>query len=747
MNLKKYSKYSILVIIFTFFFVNLFFYSNSYWSKLISKKPSSTNIGEVQATEWGFEKIYQKVISGENPFSSFNDINYPFGIDTVGGDIGTVFLYPLFRPIFSSHQTLIAIVLLGIFLANLGMYLLIRKLNISKEISFIIALAYGFMTFTLPRGGHPVYISSIFLFPWFYLAGISFLQSTNTYKKLLHSTLIAFLYVLTLWMNSYYFIILSLSLVFIFIYFLIKERKKLLNFLINNFGFIIFSGLLFIFLNIPWFMVFYNTFLFSELPKSFGWGGSIFYSSDLFGYFIPSKYNYYYGNLVAKVTSNVDFAKDIFEQFTYPGIIIIVSYVYLLFRYKKIPSKLKKLIKPYLYTSIGFFFLTLGPFLHVFGRWYITVDERIRLYFPLPFIGLHYIPFLDNIRVPGRLIVGFIFFAYIVVAYITTHLLKSKSKKFKTIFLICLFMIFIFDHKPQNNKIKNTPISVPNNIYNTIKKDGENISVLQVPFVIRDGFTYFGDYNSVSMTLAQSYYNKPTIGIYTGRLPDYIKEYFRQDPFVGFLGRQIDEDLTKNPYMLGTDFEAWRNIDFEKAKESVDFLSLKYVILDEKRKFSESVENTLEKLEFHKSIIQGKYSLWVRKPKSQDFIDINIIRLGYNRNLGMGWYPAENEFRWSARRSSILFKINKPKKLILKFKAATFYKNLKLTIYINKKKVKTFVVETEPKEYTVILDKNLKKGINMVYFIFNEGFRPSDIIKGSMDNRKLSAQFTEIVVY
>lgn len=82
--------------------------------------------------------------------------------------------------------------------------------------------------------------------------------------------------------------------------------------------------------------------------------------------------------------------------------------------------------------------------------------------------------------------------------------------------------------------------------------------------------------------------------------------------------------------------------------------------------------------------------------------------------------------------------------MILKFKAASFHKDLKLTVYLNKKKVKEFNVRTGLKDYSIILDKNLVSGINMAYFIFNKGFRPSDIIKGSMDNRKLFARFTFI---
>ena len=90
-----------------------------------------------------------------------------------------------------------------------------------------------------------------------------------------------------------------------------------------------------------------------------------------------------------------------------------------------------------------------------------------------------------------------------------------------------------------------------------------------------------------------------------------------------------------------------------------------------------------------------------------------------------------------------MFKIYKKRNLNLNFKAASFYQKQNVTVYLNKKKVKTLPITTEYKNYSVFLGNNFNQGINTIYFIFEKNFRPFDVIPGSLDKRRLSGQFTE----
>lgn len=690
------------------------------------------------------ENIYRSLISGNNPFKPIKTLLYPFGVDVVGADAGFAFNLIPFRPFLSPHQSLSIIVVTNLLLANVGMFLLLRKMRFSLLISTLIALAYGNMTFLTVRLGHPGY-SVIYLFPWFYYFCFQFIGSKNNFNKLILSFFIPFTFLLTLWQNMYYFIILLISCILFALYFLFYKRKILLNFIQKNILFL-FSGFIFsIILILPWLIFLYETMLFSEAVRSLGgWAGAIEFSSDLFGYFIPSIYNYYYADLIISVTNKIPFARGIFENFTYPGIIIIICYFSLIYLWtrKRIAKKEKNEMFPYLIISLVFLILTLGPFLHILGNWYIQLEDNIKLVLPMPFVFLHYVPFLGNIRAPGRLIVGFIFFAYIISAYIINTILTNRTKLFKTIFFILFFTIFIIDHRSKDELIAN-PYYYPNRIFKYIAIENSDTTVLEIPFTVRDGFSYFGDYNTITMSVGQFIHKKKIIGGYSGRIPNFVKTYYSQDPFIGYLGRKIDLDIKNNLSIDNKDAKNWKEIDIEKSLNTINFLDIKYIILNTEYSYSDDITNILLSLGYIKQLDDKNYSLFVKEPVKKEYIEINFAKNIGNRQIAMGWYDKENDFRWVNRKSSVMFKIINPRKMFLEFEAATFNKDQKVTIFMNEQKIGEVEVTPERKKYNIQVN-NIKKGINFVNFIFYRAYRPSEIYPGDGDLRKLSAQFTLI---
>ena len=112
--------------------------------------------------------------------------------------------------------------------------------------------------------------------------------------------------------------------------------------------------------------------------------------------------------------------------------------------------------------------------------------------------------------------------------------------------------------------------------------------------------------------------------------------------------------------------------------------------------------------------------------------------------LGMGWHDPESNFRFANKNTSVMFKILKKRKFTLNFRAAAFYKDQKLTVYLNKKKVGKIDLSTKTKDYTLPIDTEFEEGINFVYFISEKYYRPYDIIPGNLDKRQLSSQFFKI---
>lgn len=752
---KEVNRHSWVFVILGYLVISLIFNYNLFWKEIFFDRSKIGAVyGEVQGYEWGNEKFYQALISGHNPFASTKAMLYPLEVNVGLFDSGYGLFFPLLRTFLSTHQAVSILIALSLIIANIGMYLLLRRLNFSKLLSFIIGAAFGYTTFLMPRAGHLTYWSH-FVFPWFYYCCISLLTNKNNIKKVLFSFGVSVFFVLTLFLNMYYFIILLISIFSLVGYFLLFNNKIFFRHTKNNWKYFIFTGLLIFVFMVPWLKGLYELMMFDQVPKTAGWGGAIQFSSDLFNYFLPSQYSYLFTKFPFLLKPLNMFlrlyradARAIFENYTYPGIIIIFSYFVSLFIFRKKGFQVyKERLQPYLIASLVILILTLGPFLHIFGHWRIPVDDDIRIVIPLPYIFLHYIPFLQNVRVPGRLIVGFIFFAYIVSAYIMNYLLIKKPTKIKVLVFTLLFIVFFADHKyyavepPIVPRLKNAE-----KIFNTIKKDKEFSTVLEVPFTVRDGFTYFGNGNAIQMIIGEGIHGKPFLGGYIGRIPDYKKAYYQSNPFLGYLGRQIDDDVKNNPIIDKADLVNWQQIDIKNSKKTIDFLDIKYLINNDTIPQTASLSAIYQNLGFEKKLIENQSSLWIRKLDKNEHKNIEINDPSSKLFLGFGWYDRENDFRWMDRRSMVMFKIEKKRKMDLNFKAESFNKDIKLSIYLNKDKVGDVEMSRVIKDYQIPVNKDFEKGINYVYFISDKAYIPAKIIPGSLDQRKLSAKFTKIYI-
>lgn len=728
--------------------INIIFNYPVFWGEMLNDSSrGGAVIGEIAATEWGMEQVYHRLMNLKNPFRSLDVVFYPFDVDVSTADIGLGFHFLYLRPFLSPHQALSLLVTLNFFLANICMYALLRKLGLRRLVSFLIGLAYGYMTFMTVRLGHLTY-SFYYLFPLFYWSYLNFFTAKNSKDKIIFTVTTSLILVFTMWQHMYYFIMLLISIATLGLYHLISNTKKTINVVRDNFWYLVLSMVVIFVVLTPWLRAFYETFLFSESQKFVGWGGAIGYSSDLLGFFIPSGYNYYYGRLVDLLINKLDivFAKGIFENFTYPGLIILFGYMLLSIQVvrRRLRSWGWLKIRGYFIASMVFLILTLGPFLHVAGRWFVELDEGIKVYIPLPYILLRYIPFLGNIRSPGRFIVGFIFFAYIVVGFLLSHILRNRSKKFLFITTVLFLIVFFLDHRYPNQKLS-TPFYFPKQIYREIAKDKSKSSVIEIPFTARDGFTYFGDEGAIYQITGQFTYDKPLIGGYVGRVPDYIKDYYENNAFIGYVGRLIDENVALNGSIDRNDLGRWRVMDQKEAKRAIDFLSIKHIILNADRPYATTLSAELNKVGYREKLRERNYLLLERSISKSDFLEINMGENKSNLQLGMGWFIQSGEsFKLAGKRTSILFKVQNPKKSKLIFTVSSFSKLSQARVYVNKKEVGTIAIAPTMKTYTLDVPFRLKQGINKVYFVFNKAYRQSDVIPGSRSQRELAAKFYSI---
>lgn len=737
-----------LVVVAIYILVSFWFYWDHYWIQIAYDRSQAgwEVTGEIRASEWGIEQILGKLDRGENPFSRIDSIMYPYGVDVVASDPGLAFLVAPFRQFFSVHQSLVLVVVLGMIIGGLGMYKLLIELKIMPMAAFAVGLAYANNTFIMPRLGHVGFLASFWVFPWFGWLLLRFVNVKKAGAKIAFTILLATLYLASLWINFYYFVILNLGIGMMGVYYLWTSPKVLISNLVKYLGYISVALGVLLGLGATWFKTLQETLKFSEVAKPQGWGGAIEFSADLFNVFVPSVYNHYYGEFVSKIFRQVTFTQGIFEDYNYPGILIILAIVlssYLIIK----KSDLGKKILPHYLAAIGFGILTLGPFLQVAGRMYLELEEVIRVVVPLPFALLHYLPYFNNLRVPGRLAIGMIFFGLICVGIILDALHKTLPKKYLTRFWIIVILIIVFDQRPAPMRLEEIAPNYPAKLYQTIRQDPEEVSVLHVPFTVRDGLTWFGEYNVVSMDFAQTYIEKPLIGGYVGRIPDYVKEYYRSNPFVGKIGRIIDQNLASNPFMLNVpERDLWRE-SLDDAKASVDLLRTKYALVAISPENSctryTQVEDFLKAIGFTEFAVEGKYRLYIREQKNREFTQIELGTNSDNLQLGMGWWSRETGFRWAQKKNSVILRNSESGKYRLVVSGSSFFKPQRLEMYLDEKKIGQVTLGTEM-QTNVSVVTDVAPGLHIVHLIFEEEWKPSEVIPGNLDTRSLAGKISTI---
>ena len=600
------------VILLAFLLIN-FIFNFRLWSEFLGNK---LIISDNIITEFIVEKSYQNVIHFKNPFIT-KSIFYPFTTNFALNDPGTAYVLPFIflRPFLDPHRSLLVITLLGFFLNNFLMYLLLRKLKIGQGLSTLIALIFGFTPFLSHRVmGHYTYIP-IYFFSLTYLIVNQFLEIESNKNKFLLSFIFGLFLAFVLLSNFYYFLIIVLGILFFIIYWFFHNRRILFEVVKKNLSCIFLSTIAFIFILLPWLISVYQLIKTGGLVNTPGFGGAITLSADVLSFFTPSEYNPIYKLLFSKLASIIPlfsrynhFFLNSWERFSYPGIIIVISYliIILLKIFKRLPEKLWQKIKPYFIMSIVFFILMLGPFLKIFNRWLINLDG-VAVVFPLPFLLLHYIPGLSNLRVSSRFTSVFVFFACIVVAYLINYLLIKLNKRKQTILLISLFLVFFIDQLyviPQN-----IGDSIPIKIYSYLKNKPQG-TVLEIPFTVRDGFQYIGFVHAIQPMYGQLIHGKPIIGGYMARVSDNIFNYYKNLKFINYLANIIDKGnyipLKEKP----------RDINFfpypysiSTAENEVQSLKIKYVVLKEDEKYSNYLINLFKQIGFTEKQKDNNYLL------------------------------------------------------------------------------------------------------------------------------------------
>jgi hypothetical protein len=175
-------------------------------------------------------------------------------------------------------------------------------------------------------------------------------------------------------------------------------------------------------------------------------------------------------------------------------------------------------------SAVTFAILSLGPLLHVNGQSLFDFDG-LQATFPLPFLLLHYIPFLKENRVPNRYSILVTLALAVLVAFAlawTSQKFKGKSQKWFPLFAFSFLLLTLFEHLALPLPL--TDARVPE-VYAQIAREPGEFAILSLPLGWRNSFTMQGAEDTRTQSY-QSVHGKYLLSGNTSRNPPFLFEYF-----------------------------------------------------------------------------------------------------------------------------------------------------------------------------------------------------------------------------
>lgn len=719
--MKKKLDFSWILVFLVVFLVSLFFYRNL-WGQVTAKDKVGvlTIQGESPVYEFVAETVRNNILSFKNPFSKTDSVLYPFGWRFAMDDVTPIFgIYFLFlRPFLSIHQSFMLIILLGVIISGLSMYYLLRLFKIDQLPALLVALIFCYSPFvTLRIGAHPSYTAFyLFTFPAIFFTKLITEKSRS--KKYLFSILLAMSFAIVFLTNLYFAVMMAIMVFVLLIVNYLYFRKQVLKIIIRDKNYFLTTIIIFFLVLSPWISEIFKVISFGrDIPLD--WNDIITYSADLTNTFIPLASNPLYKKILEQLSSKYLYISRIFENFIYPGLIIIVSMISFLFISKKLP----KLLKPIFFTALLFLTLTFGPYLQIFG---------INLKIPLPYIIIPYIPYLQMARSPGRFIVPFIFLSAIITAFIIQYFIKRIKKKWlKYIIFTAIFFIFIFDQMAIVGQP--TTVKMPAKIYEYLSKQKTG-AILEAPFLIRDSIKNFGYANVIWLPYGQLFHHQKTFGVYAGRVSNVIFDYYLENPLIGPLGKIIGNNIHNQESLS-------KKINQKDLIDGLNFYQVRYVVCKNDEKYSSFFSSILGEIYYKKILTDGAYDLW---SKSSGIININETNFDSSFDqfmLADGWGKKEpnDKSRWAMGHNSQLFLSPysiENKKLIIE--AEAIVKTQVVRVYINDSYMGKMIFPIGRYGRQQLSVNNLRQGLNIITFKFKNIHDLSKIIPGSKDTRQLT---------
>jgi hypothetical protein len=424
--------------------------------------------------------------------------------------------------IFSAWTAYNILILATFALAGYGMFLLARHLTGDDRAAWIAGLVYAFSPYMLTRGtGHLNYLSSEWI-PLYALCLIRLLE-TRERRWALGGALCL---LLTAYCEYYYLIYLTLFTAIYLGWQLRREKAAVLDrTFLKHFalmGAVAAVG----FAPVLWM-------LFGTAQSGYlygGWGASAKLGADLLAFVTPPPGSLLYGDIGAGLYE-VFSGGNAVEGTVFAGYLVLGLAATCIARLRHDES-----LRPWLWLTLIFFLLSLGPLLHVGGD-FVFGFGPVRFAVPLPYVVVRYLPLIKGARVPARFDIMIVLGLAVLSAYGVRYWLERVDRPGRWTVAIVILIALEYLRIPYPVAPVDVPVA-----YEKVARDERDLVVMDVPLGWRTGWGSTGR-SFDRQQLYQIVHGKRLLGGFASRVPEDELRRMADLPGIGQL-LALQEELS-----------------------------------------------------------------------------------------------------------------------------------------------------------------------------------------------------------
>ena len=421
---------------------------------------------------------------------------------------------------FCSAWTAYNILILATFaLAGWGMFLLAYHLTGNRRAAWVAGLIYAFSPYMLTRSlSHFNYLSSEWI-PLYVLCLIRLVETKD--QRWAWGSGLCLL--LTAYSDYYYLIYLTLFTAFFLGWRCYRDRASVLNrtFLAH---FVLMGAVVAVgFAPILWAL-----FGAAQSGYVYGRGAAANAGADLLAFITPPPGSLLYGDIGAELHPTFSGGNAV-EATVFAGYVVLG-----LMATCVLCLRGDQAVRPWLWLTLVFFLLSLGPLLHIGGDFVFAVGDW-RFAVPLPYLGVRYVPLIKGARVAARCDIMVMLGLAVLSAFGLRYWLRRAARPVFWTAGIALLIALEYLRAPYPVAALDIPP-----VYAEVARDRRDVTIVEVPLDWRTGWGSIG-HRFDRRQLFQIVHGKRLLGGFATRVPTDQLQRMTTLPGIGQLLALQDE--------------------------------------------------------------------------------------------------------------------------------------------------------------------------------------------------------------